>query len=119
VETELTQGIGNDTPLRLAAAAKLAFPGGGMSESGLRREAKRGKLVIERIAGKDYTTLNHIKRMREQCRARSSRPDSTSSPNRETSAVKLPMPPSGLSLMEVANSELAAALTTSKARSKH
>jgi hypothetical protein len=39
-----------------------------MSASGLRREAKRGRLVIERIAGKDYTTLGHINRMRERCR---------------------------------------------------
>jgi hypothetical protein len=39
-----------------------------MTTSGLRREASRGKLVIERIAGKDYTTLHQIKLMRELCR---------------------------------------------------
>src|SRR5215831_4565756 len=60
--------FGHDTPLRLDAAAKIAFPDGGMTAAGLRREWKRGRLVIERVAGKDFTTLNHIERMREQCR---------------------------------------------------
>jgi len=46
-----------DRPLRLAVAAKVAFPDGSMSASGLRREAQRGRLVIERIAGKDYTSV--------------------------------------------------------------
>src|SRR5262249_36896952 len=31
-------------------------------------EAARGRLVIERIAGKDYTTLKAIQEMRERCR---------------------------------------------------
>jgi hypothetical protein len=60
--------ITDDTPLRLSAAAELAFPGGGMTASGLRKEAGRGRLVIERIAGKDYTTLAAIAKMRELCR---------------------------------------------------
>jgi hypothetical protein len=38
--------ITDDTPLRLDAAAKLAFPNGGMTASGLRREWARGKLDI-------------------------------------------------------------------------
>src|SRR5262249_19701497 len=57
-----------DSPLRLAVAAKAAFPDGSMTASGLRREAQRGRLVVERIAGKDYTTLANIERMRELCR---------------------------------------------------
>ena len=57
-----------DAPLRLSEAAKVAFPDGSMTASGLRRESRRGKLVIERIAGKDYTTLAHIGPMRELCR---------------------------------------------------
>jgi hypothetical protein len=57
-----------DTPLRLAVAAALAFPDGSMTASGLRRESAKGHLVIERIAGKDYTTLADIERMRELCR---------------------------------------------------
>src|SRR6478735_48793 len=62
------EDIGHDQPLRLAVAAVLAFPDGSMTASGLRREAKRGRLVIERIAGKDYTTLANIERMRTLCR---------------------------------------------------
>jgi hypothetical protein len=42
------------TPLRLDIAAKVAFPGGGVGASGLRREGRRGRLIIERIAGKDF-----------------------------------------------------------------
>src|SRR5947209_13284627 len=57
-----------DAPLRLSIAAKLAFPDGSMTVSGLRREAARGRLRLERIAGKDFTTLADIKRMRELCR---------------------------------------------------
>ena len=57
-----------DTPLRLCVAAAVAFPDGSMTVSGLRREAARGRLVIERVAGKDFTTLAAIERMRELCR---------------------------------------------------
>jgi len=60
--------IGADTPLRLKRAAQIAFPDGGMTASGLRREAQRGRLVIQRIAGKDFTTLRHIEEMRKICR---------------------------------------------------
>jgi hypothetical protein len=60
--------FGADAPLRLSVAAKVAFPDGSMTASGLRREAARGRLYVERIAGKDYTTLVAIKRMRELCR---------------------------------------------------
>jgi hypothetical protein len=59
---------GNDQPLRLDVAASLAFPDGSMTASGLRREAGKGRLVIERIAGKDYTTVNEIEKMRVLCR---------------------------------------------------
>src|ERR1700731_2534258 len=57
-----------DTPLRLYVAAAVAYPDGSMSASGLRREAGRGRLIIERVAGKDYTTLANIERMRQLCR---------------------------------------------------
>src|SRR3954465_10040925 len=60
--------VARDAPLRLSVAAKVAFPDGSMSVSGLRREAARGRLVIERIAGKDFTTLANIERMRQLCR---------------------------------------------------
>jgi hypothetical protein len=59
--------IGPDTMLRLEIAAHLAFPDGSLKASGLRAEAKRGRLKIMRIAGKDFTTLAAIERMGEQC----------------------------------------------------
>jgi hypothetical protein len=63
-------------PLRLHLAAAIAFPDGSMTVSGLRREAKRGNLTIEVIAGKQYVTLAAIKEMRSRCRAQNNRPDS-------------------------------------------
>ena len=57
-----------NAPLRLTRAAELAFPDGGMTVAGLRREAARGRLTTERIAGKDFTTLAAIEEMRERCR---------------------------------------------------
>ena len=60
--------IALDTPLRLADAVKIAFPMGGMTVAGLRRERDRNRLVVEKIAGKEFTTLAHIQRMRELCR---------------------------------------------------
>src|ERR1700727_276813 len=72
----LRDEVGPATPLRLNVAAVLAFPDGSMTASGLRREALRGRLVIERIAGKDYTTLNNIERMRELCRVEAKARDS-------------------------------------------
>jgi hypothetical protein len=58
----------DDTPRRLAVIAKLAFPDGGMTASGLRREAERGRLAVERIAGKDFTSFQAIAEMRKLCR---------------------------------------------------
>ena len=63
-----------DTPLRLKDAARIGFPGGGMTVTGLRGEAKRGRLLIWRIAGKDYTSLSEIRKMLEQCRVEPNRP---------------------------------------------
>jgi hypothetical protein len=68
--------VGPDTPLRLGVAAAIAYPDGSMTVSGLRREAARGRLVIERTAGKDYTTLSNIARMRELCRVEVKAPGS-------------------------------------------
>ena len=56
------------TPLRLADAVKIAFPMGGMTVAGLRRERDLSRLIVEKIAGKEFTTLAHIERMRELCR---------------------------------------------------
>jgi hypothetical protein len=57
----------SDTPMRLADAVAVAFPHGGMTAAGLRREAQRGRLAIERIAGKDFVTLSAINEMRARC----------------------------------------------------
>jgi hypothetical protein len=66
--------IDADTPLRLEDAVKIAFPAGGMTLSGLRKEVARGTLAVELIAGKHFTTLADIKRMRELCRNRAKAP---------------------------------------------
>ena len=60
--------IGPATPLRLEAAAQLAFPDGSMKVAGLRREIARGRLAYEVIANKHYVTLNDIEEMRKLCR---------------------------------------------------
>jgi hypothetical protein len=73
-ETPDREIIKPDMPLRLAVAAELAFPRGGITAAGLRREAARGRLVTERIAGKDYTTLADIENMRALCRNRPKEP---------------------------------------------
>lgn len=62
------ENVAPDAPLRLSTAARLAFPDGSMTASGLRREGKRGRLEIVRVAGKQYTSLEAIKRMIELCR---------------------------------------------------
>jgi hypothetical protein len=67
-----------NAPLRLAVAAEHAFPFGGMTEKGLRCEAKRGRLVIWRIANKDFTTLAAIEEMRSKCRLQDNQPASGS-----------------------------------------
>ena len=50
-------------PLRLERAVELAFPEGGMTVSGLRKEIGRGNLAASRIAGKHFVTLAAIKEM--------------------------------------------------------
>ena len=51
--------IADLAPLHLADAVALAFPNGGMTISGLRREAAKGKLAISCIAGKQFTLAGH------------------------------------------------------------
>src|SRR3974390_2863106 len=79
-----------NTPLRLADAVKIAFPMGGMTVAGLRRERDRDRLVIEKIAGKEFTTLAHMERMRELGRDEARAPGSSLRPPAETRAEKLP-----------------------------
>jgi hypothetical protein len=107
-----TEDIDCDAPLRLNEAAKIAFPCGGMTAAGLRREAKRGRLVIARIAGKDFTTLNHVKRMVELCHVSQAHRDSGNGRNGEIRRAALPTPLSGSSWMEDASSALESVLRT-------
>jgi hypothetical protein len=45
--------IDNDTPQRLGVVAAQF----GLTAAALRTEAKRGRLVISRVAGKDWTSV--------------------------------------------------------------
>jgi hypothetical protein len=74
------QHVSQDAPLRLAVAARLAFPDGSIGASRLRKEAATGRLTIERIAGKDFVTLAEIERMRTECRIQRKVSDSGSGP---------------------------------------
>ena len=94
------ENIEPDTPLRLSVAAAIAFPDQSISENSLRREAKRGRLTIEIIAGKVFTTLNEIERMRGRCRVEVRVPVSTSdqpATEPESSLIK-PLGSSGMAL---------------------
>lgn len=51
-------------PLRLAVAGE-AF---GLTVGALRVEAAKGRLVIWRVAGKDWTSLDEIEKMFDRCR---------------------------------------------------
>jgi hypothetical protein len=93
-----------DTPLRLDIAATLAYPDGSMTASGLRKEAGRGRLVVERVAGKDYTTLASIQRMRELCRVNPKVPDSGSNPEDKTKTAQFGSEQFGSSATERASS---------------
>ena len=86
-----------NTPLRLADAVKIAFPMGGMTVAGLRRERDRNRLVIEKIAGKEFTTLAHIERMRELCRDEARALGSSLRAPAETKAERLHTRPPGSS----------------------
>lgn len=79
--------VTGDTRLRLEEAAALAFPDGSVSAGGLRKEAGRGRLAIERIAGKLYTTLNAIDEMCQLCRVQPKEPVSGSVQNASSKAA--------------------------------
>jgi len=57
-----------DTPYPLKDILPLAYPNGGMTLSGLRKEIARGNLVVEYTAGKFFVTMRAILEMREKCR---------------------------------------------------
>lgn len=60
--------VTDETPLLLDIAARLAFPDGSVSGLALKSAASREELVVERIAGRLYTTLAAIREMRIKCR---------------------------------------------------
>jgi hypothetical protein len=91
------RNIGPETPLRLNRAVELAFPDGGMTVSGLRREASKGRLTIEVIAGKQFTTLRAIELMREKCRVMQKEPDCGSNQKNGTATETLSGAPHGSS----------------------
>lgn len=65
-EPPTRDAIDPNQPIRLALAAELVYGKGGMTASGLRREAARGRLRIEKFdSGTWYTTLNWMDAMRE------------------------------------------------------
>jgi hypothetical protein len=99
--------IGPDTPLRLEDAVRIAFPAGGMTLSGLRKEVARGTLQVELIAGKHFTTLDDIKRMRELCRNRAKVPAYSN----ENEKVRQAATPSGSSKTAESESRQASLLS--------
>ena len=84
-------------PLRLEVAAAVAYPDGSMTVSGLRKERDAGRLVVERTAGKEYTTLANIERIRELCRVTPKDRASISNPPEHPEKGSPPSPPSGSS----------------------
>src|SRR5271156_1520972 len=56
--------VNNDTPQRLGVVAAQF----GLTAAALRTEAKRGRLVISRVAGKDWTSVAEVQRMFGLCR---------------------------------------------------
>jgi hypothetical protein len=94
-----------NAPLRLDVAAALAFPDGSMTASGLRREAAKGRLAIEQIAGKDYTTLGAISEMRALCRNEAKARASGSNPPAAT-PMEICAQPSGSSATGAPNAAL-------------
>src|SRR3984957_10207287 len=56
--------INNDMPQRLGVVAAQF----GLTTAALRTEAKRGRLVISRVAGKDWTSVAEVNRMFGLCR---------------------------------------------------
>jgi hypothetical protein len=111
--------IGPDTPLRLDVAAAVAYPDGSMSGSGLRLEAGRGRLVIERTAGKDYTTLRHIEAMRGLCRRTEKARGCGCAEPAATMPAASPTPLPGSSRTADTSVALAAAQTIVQAQSEH
>jgi hypothetical protein len=94
------------SPLRLSVAAKIAFPDGSMSAKALRTLGSSGRLAVELIQGKHFTTLANIEEMRSLCRVKPKVQDLNSSNEK-------PVRPSGTSVTPVALTKARAALRAS------
>ncbi|HRF08538.1 MAG TPA: excisionase [Xanthobacteraceae bacterium] len=100
--------IGPDTPIRLETAARLAFPDGSISAGSLRREGRRGRLIVWRIAGKDMTSLAEIEAMKRLCRL-PAKPQDSGCGQPESAETRAPKPQPGSSSTEANKLPLAAA----------
>jgi hypothetical protein len=109
----MTPEVREDAPLRLEIAAQIAFPDGTMTASGLRKERNRGRLVTELIAGKEFTTLADIQRMRELCRSEAKARDCGQRSDARTRAGRAGNP-AGSSSTEGQSAALASALRTAE-----
>jgi len=107
--TPTPERTGPNTPLRLEAAAALAFPDGSVSAKALQREARKGRLAVSKFAGKTYTTIRSIQEsMGDLCRGEeNNRGSSLSKPSGET--ARSPVPHPGSSATADAKSALDAA----------
>ncbi len=63
-----TTTIAEDTPLRPALAAKVAFPDGSINERSIRNPIRSGALNYETINNKKFVTLRNIAEMRANSR---------------------------------------------------
>lgn len=69
--------------IRLTEAAEIV----GVSVGSLRKERDKGRLVIWRVAGKDWTSLEEIERMFDQCQNKKKAQGSGSSQHTPTSTA--------------------------------
>lgn len=105
----LPESVPDSAPIRLDVAAALAFPDGTMTAAGLRRESARGRLAINRIAGKDYTTLAAVREMIRKCRVQPKERASGLDRQDEISRESSPTRPHGSSSTPANSIPLAAA----------
>jgi hypothetical protein len=100
------------TPIPLKRAVAIFFPEGGVSVSTLRAEARKGRLVLERIGGKDFVTGEAIEKMRELCRVQPKVPAFTSDGQRGVRLI-------GSSETDRASAGLAAVMKTARELKRH
>lgn len=114
----MTDDLGDDDPITLAEASKVLFKGA-IGPGTLLAEAKRGRLVVERIGRRYFVTRAAIREMRRKCQVDVSPKEqgSGSSPPESETGEKtiLPSGSSGTDRVSIAR---AAALKTFSALSE-